>query len=391
MRIADSNVHLTYCLNVHPGESWAANFAAIREQATVVKQAVCPDQPFGLGLRLGAQAVAELRNPPARRELRDFLAAHGLYAFTVNAFPYGNFHASPVKESVYRPDWTSPLRRDYTLEVARLLADLLPEGVPGSISTVPIGFKAFGYAAADLELACAHLAAVAVELAHLESRTGRHLCLALEPEPDCLLETTDELLHFFQHTLPPVAEPILRRAGLDEASWRRHLGVCYDTTHAGVQFEDMLPALARLRAAGLRLAKVQLGAALATTGWAAGLAALRPFVEPVYLHQTRIRHADGQVERFVDLPQALATVPANPADDWRVHYHVPLFWTGDQALGSTAGDLPATVRWLLDHESTHHLEIETYTFTVLPPALAPTTLAAGLAAEFHWLLAALDR
>jgi len=382
MRIADTDVHLTYCLNVHPGESWAENLQAIRDDACRVRDSICPGRRFGLGLRLGYQAARELEDPAKLAELREFLEREDLYVFTVNAFPYGNFHASPVKENVYRPDWTELSRVTYTATVAEILADLLPDGIRGSISTVPVSYKGFSLSPQEVQLACENLIRTAEILAGIEERTGKTLLLALEPEPDCLIENTDELLAFYGG---PLLEAAGRRAGCEQLV-RKHLGLCFDTAHAAVEFEDFVSALDSIHAAGIPIAKIQISSALAATGTPESLEALQPFCEPVYLHQTKIRHANGDLAHFADLPEALGKVAPAPGDEWRVHYHVPLFWQGDDRLGSTSGQIRPAIRHVLEAGLTDHLEIETYTFTVLPPALAPATLSDGIAEEFRWLL-----
>jgi hypothetical protein len=382
MRLPGSNAHLTYCLNVHPGESWADNFAAIRDKATAVRRLVCPGEPFGLGLRLAAAAARELRAPAPLDALRQFLADRRMYVFTVNAFPYGTFHGTPVKEDVYRPDWTTPQRAAYTLDVAEILANLLPDGVAGSISTVPVGYREFLPHEADIANACDAIARLALELAELENRTGRLVRLALEPEPDCLAGNTGQFIAFYQG-------PLLRQAAKLEGGQRavrRHVGICFDTAHAAVAFEDLPASLAALGAAGIPVAKIQASSALASHGGPAARSALEPFCEPVYLHQTTVRTTDGKLAHYPDLPQALAQRPADPAEEWRVHYHVPLFWQGDGPLQSTGGQTAQAVARALGGQVCPHFEIETYTFNVLPPELAPTTLEEGLAEEFRWLL-----
>lgn len=382
MRLNSTNIHLTYCLNVHPGECWEDNFRAIRENACAVRDVVCPGERFGLGLRLGKQAVDDLRQPEKRAELKSLLEQEKLYVFTVNAFPYGNFHVSPVKENVYRPDWTESARMDYTLDAARILAELLPDDMEGSISTVPVSYKGFGLKEKDLEDACLHITRVARELSTLHSSTGKRIMLALEPEPDCLIETIDECIHFYENSLLPKA----LASGCSETIIRRHIGVCFDTAHAAVEFEPLIPAMKRLHSAGIPIAKIQLSSALSVRGTPGALEALRPFAEPVYLHQTAIRNSAGDITRFADLPQALLHMSPESGQEWRVHYHVPLFWQGGDTLGSTSNQIPEAVRYAIDNRLTTHLEIETYTFTVLPPALAPKTLTDGLAQEFCWLL-----
>ena len=382
MRLKPNNIHLTYCLNAHPGESWEENIRAIREDACAVRDTICPDAPFGLGLRLGKQAVDDIRHPGKLDDLKSLLERENLYVFTVNAFPYGDFHASPVKENVYRPDWTESARVDYTLDVARILAGLLPDGVEGSVSTVPVSYKGFNLTAKQIGTACENIIHVAKELSALCNQTGRRVMLALEPEPDCFIETIDEFITFYHSRLIPAAA----ENACPEQIIRRHIGICLDTAHAAVEFEPLIPAMKKLQTAGIPIAKIQISSALTAHGTSDSLDALHPFCEPVYLHQTKIQNADGAVAGFADLPEALRKVSSEAGQEWRVHYHVPLFWRGDETLGSTSDQIPEAIRYAIANQLTTQLEIETYTFTVLPPALTPNTLADGIAREFRWLL-----
>jgi len=366
--------HLTYCLNIHPGETWEANFAAIRDKATAVRQRVAPGRRFGLGLRLGRQAADELTGRRgALGDFRRFLADEGLYVFTVNGFPYGRFHGTAVKQAVYAPDWRAPERRDYTMLLIDILAALLPEGVPGSISTVPGSYRAWVSGADDARRMAAMLAETAAHAADVRRRTARDICVALEPEPDCFVETTDEAIGFLTGPLAAAAPAEVLR---------RHVGVCLDTAHAAVEFEDPAEALRKLSAAHVRVAKVQLSAALRAAGDAESLRRLADFADPVYLHQVKVREAGGGVRSFADLPEALA---APPAGEWRVHFHVPLFWSGDAVLGSTA-ELLGTAFWRAALAATPHLEIETYTFDVLPGELRLPDVTDSIAREYDWVL-----
>src|SRR5262245_30949780 len=198
--------HLTYCTNIHRGETWADTRAALERHLPEVKRQVSPAAAMGVGLRLSNVASETLAADGGELDqFKAFLAAHGLYVFTINGFPYGPFHAEPVKAAVYRPDWRERERGRYTSDLAALLVELLPEGQSGSISTVPGGFKA-DLAAPDqvaraAEVIAQQLVEQALELHRLRERTGRSVTLALEPEPCCLLETTSETLDFFEQEL----------------------------------------------------------------------------------------------------------------------------------------------------------------------------------------------
>ncbi len=385
-----SPLHLTYCLNIHPGETLAENLAAIRQHAVAVKQRLAPRRPFGLGLRLGAAAAAELRAPAARKKMRDELDALGLYAFTINGFPYGQFHGARVKENVYAPDWRTRERLDYTCLLADILADLLPEGLSGSISTLPGSFKPWIHKEADVRAMAQNLVACARHLAALRAKTGREIHVGMEPEPFCFLEMTDEVIKFFEGPLAAACADAAERELV-----RRHLGVCLDTCHAALQFESPLDALRRYRAAGLRVSKIQLSAALEVVlaefrgnrnSRPEEVEALRAFDEPVYLHQTKARFKSGELLAWPDLSDALpAIAESGRLETVRVHFHVPLFWKGGAPLRSTAPDLSAEF-FREACAATGHLEVETYTFAVLPETMRAAGVVDCIGRELEWVL-----
>ena len=387
--------HLTYCLNIHPGETWEANFAAIRNHAMRVRDAVAPRELFGLGLRLGAQAADQLARPGKLDELRKFLDDHGLYVFTINGFPYGKFHGQAVKEDVYRPDWRSAKRREYTNTLIDILAALLPDGVTGSISTVPIAYKPWITTPEDMLQVARMLGGAAAYAREVRKDTGKDICIALEPEPDCFLETTTEAIEFLTVTLPRAAEAIAEEIGLapDDASEivARNVGVCLDTAHSAVEFEDPAESLMRFAAAGVRVAKVQLSSALRLTASVEALDKLGAFVDPVYLHQVKLRRPGGKIESFADLPAAIvaakSTGDGKPCE-LRVHFHVPLFFTEAGPLSSTS-DLLGEDFWrhLSGQPDMRQLEIETYTFDVLPKSLRASDVVESIRREYEWVLA----
>ena len=385
-------LHLTYCLNIHPGETWAENLDSIRDKAARVRQLVAPDQWFGLGLRLGAQAAKELAGiPDLRHEALDVFAEHQFYPFSVNAFPYGRFHAGHVKEDVYAPDWRTRSRRDYTFNAADALAAFLPEGIDGSISTVPGSFKEWITGPADLSAMAENLGAVVAYLAALRDDTGREIHLGLEPEPSCYLETTAETVAFFKDVLWTLGVEEVKRirkcyTADAEELMRRHLGVCFDTCHVALQFEDPLEALRTYAREGIRISKVQLSAALMTGGTSDAWTALRPFAEGVYLHQVKGRTAAGEVRSWVDLPYAILDEAGHEGiEEVRVHFHVPLFFTGNGPLASTVSTLTPDFFKELRKGATSHVEIETYTFDVLPPEVHPGDAVKSIAREYAWV------
>ncbi|HYG88369.1 MAG TPA: metabolite traffic protein EboE [Azospirillum sp.] len=389
--IGSPRTDLTYCTNIHPGEGWAEIRAQLGRHLPAVKARVAPAQPFGVGLRMSGRAAPELAEPETLEEFRAFLAAEGLYVFTINGFPYGAFHGERVKERVYRPDWRASERLAYADACAHLLAALLPKGIEGSVSTVPVGYKA-DMAAGDMPGAAEHLLRHAATLVGLERVTGRTIALALEPEPYCVLETVTEAVAFFKTHLFAAA-PVRRFADLAglgvgeaEGALRRHLGLCLDACHAAVEFEDPDDALDRLDAAGIRIAKVQLSAGLVVEDPSTAThAALAAFAEDSYLHQVVERHGDGLL-RYPDLPDALDRLPEEPdGREWRIHFHVPI-WA--ERLGTFASTRPWLERLLERHRQlpvAPHLEVETYTWDVLPAEHRAVPVDEAIARELLWV------
>lgn len=388
LRTRTGPVHLTYCLNVHPGETWAEHRESIQTAACAVRDRLGWRQPFGLGLRLGARAAAELDDPATLREVAGFLAALDLYAFTINGFPYGAFHHTRVKENVYAPDWADPRRADYTLRLARILAGLLPDGVPGSISTVPGTYRRWEQPGTVARIAV-NLAAVAASLSALEEETGRRIVLALEPEPDCLWDESDQIVRFFQgellrHGGPQVVAQRQTTPARAEDILRRYVGVCLDTCHQSVLFEPPADALRRLRAAGIAVAKIHVSAAPIFATTAMALEQARAFVDSCYLHQSCLASSAGQ-QRFPDLPEAIAAAAALAGEgELRTHFHIPLVVAGGPGFRSSRCELDTRFWEQVTAGAAAHVEVETYTFAVLPPELRRLPLVESLAAELAW-------
>jgi len=391
--------HLGYCTNIHPGETWDEIRANLERHVPEVKRRVCPDAPFGLGLRLSCVAARDLGRPGAMAEFADFLRRESLYVFTINGFPYGPFHGTRVKEDVYRPDWRDEARLEYTNLLADLLAQWVPAGAGagGSISTVPGAFRSAAGAAADVERIAGQLVRHAAHLVHLERRTGRRIVLALEPEPCCLLETVAETVAFFrEHLHSAAAEARLGElTGLDAAAagraLRDHLGVCLDLCHAAVEFEEPAQCLRELEAADIAVAKIQVTAGLRIPRLAVESAeALRRLEDSVYLHQVVERSVDG-LRRFEDLDAALASSAWRERDaEWRVHFHVPVFVERLDGFASTQAFVREALALHRQRSRSPHLEVETYTWSVLPECERRAPVEEAIARELEWVVGELS-
>jgi sugar phosphate isomerase/epimerase len=361
-------MELSYCTNVHPAEDLRGVLAQLDRFAVPVRRLLGADR-LGLGLWLSADVARGLAEDAASRaRLRAALDARGLEVRTLNAFPYGGFHDAVVKHSVYRPRWTDPERLRYTTDCATVLADLLPDDATGgSISTLPLGWRD-PWTREDDVAAFAALDELTRVLRAQAAWTGKPIALAVEPEPGCVLDTVHDAVTHLAGRVDP-----------------EHIGICLDTCHLAVSFADPAAAVAEIHAAGLRVVKVQASAALEVSGPGTpeGRAALAAFTEPRYLHQVR-ELSGGVVLAADDLPQARHELPGR--DPWRVHFHVPLHARPAAPLSATTDVLRDAVAALAAHGPLPHVEVETYTWGVLPGAVGQddTGLVRGIAAELRW-------
>ena len=393
---ADGFLQLTYCTNIHPADGWDAVHANLARVAPVLKARLSPGGRFGVGLRLSAREARELLTGRRLDEFRAFLDNQGLYVAIINGFPYGPFHGTPVKADVYAPDWRDEARVAYTLDLIEILSRLLPADLDGGVSTAPLSYKPWVGAGdgAAWDAIAGNVVHVAEALARVREDRGALIHLDIEPEPDCLLETTTETVRFFDRYLP---SPALRE----------HVRVCFDCCHVSVEHEDPLAALDTYRQAGIKIGRVQLSSALdvdlpADPAAAAEVAGrLRPFADPVYLHQV-VEQQGASRRQFRDLDEALkhladrqeerhleGRTSVRPAS-WRIHFHVPLFMHDYEGLGSTQRDVETVVRAARTQRFTRHLEIETYTWDVLPAGLK-TDVTTSIAREYEWVLGVLSQ
>lgn len=394
-----SKGHLTYCSNIHPGESWKDHFQKLKESIPEIKKKVSPVYPFGIGLRLANAASLELRKEDNLQEFQTWLNNNDCYVFTMNGFPYGGFHNTVVKDQVHAPDWLSANRVAYTIRLAQILAALLPEGVDGGISTSPLSYKFWHTEEnrhAVLMEATMNLLQVVTQLIEIKRSSGKLIHIDIEPEPDGLLGNGKEFLQWYVQYLLPVGITVIQdRYGVneDEASSivREHIQLCYDVCHFAVGYEDHAHMIEQLRSLGIKTGKIQISAALKalvpenTNERHPFIDAFRKFNEPVYLHQVIARKKDNTMLNYPDLNLALDDALNPDVAEWRAHYHVPLFISSYGVLHSTQSDIE---RVLSIHDLamfTFHLEIETYTWEVLPEEMR-LPLNESIVREIQWVV-----
>ncbi|HEY0470417.1 MAG TPA: metabolite traffic protein EboE [Kribbella sp.] len=379
-----SVIHLAYCTNVHPAEDLEGVIAQLDGCSSLVRKNL--DVPvLGVGLWLAHTLAENLANSPiALNRLAQALDRNGLEVVTLNGFPYAGFHDQVVGKKVYRPDWTEPARLDYTIDLVKVLGDLLPADASyGSISTLPLAWRRPWSSARDAQARQA-FDRLDGHLARVEARTGRRIRVAVEPEPGCVLEMIPQAAHWLSpYAAPPGASPYAGSPGVGSSVGSARLGVCLDTCHLAVQFEEPAKAFAVLADARVDIVKSQLSAALqvADPSDPAARELLKEFAEPKFLHQTREYGGPGVDD--LDLVDELSGREA-----WRVHFHVPVHAAPRPPLSSTTDVLEESLMELVGglHPRTHHLESETYTWSVLPSGPRNQhELAEGIAGELAWL------
>ncbi len=379
-------LHLAYCTNVHRGGDWPETLASLEKHTLAVRRRVAPDRAYAIGLRLSDVASWQLAEPATLRVFQQWLQRHNCYVFTVNGFPYGDFHGTRVKEKVSQPDWSSPDRLAYTNRLFDLLAELTPPGIEASVSTVPVSFKQFRLGERGLRAAREHLWRCVDHQEQLTRRTGKKFHLGLEPEPFGTVENTTEFLTLFGQ---------LEADRPGDLRLREHLGINYDTCHFALQYEQPAEALHRLSRRGVKVSKLHLSNALRVHPTAEVRERLRAFVDDIYFHQVIERKSDGEIIRYSDLDEALTTPVADGPQfdrEWRIHFHIPLHAPETESFGTTADHLRGTLDVVKQHPALcSHLEMETYTWEVLPRELKQPSVVDMLASEYAWTLGELEK
>ncbi|MGN6490833.1 MAG: metabolite traffic protein EboE [Agriterribacter sp.] len=394
-----SQGHLTYCSNIHAGESWTEHFQKLQTHVPAIKKEIAPRQSFGIGLRLSAEAGTELADPKNLQAFRQWLNENDCYVFTMNGFPYGGFHHTVVKDKVHAPDWTTWERTQYTIRLAQILTELLPDEMEGGISTSPLTYR---YWHNDDELpkiyeaATLNIMQVVDQLMQIKQATKKIIHIDIEPEPDGLLGDGKEFLEWYTGWLLPKGIEYLNKTysisdQMAEDHIKEHIRICYDVCHFAVSYEDHADMIAKLKELGIQTGKIQISAALKAdmnadvSGRKPVIDAFSQFNESTYLHQVVARTNEGALIRYKDIPEAIQDAYAPSVAEWRAHFHVPVFIYEYGVLQSTQKDIEDVLKLHQQNPFTQHLEVETYTWEVLPEEIRlPQTQS--IIREMKWVL-----
>ena len=376
--------HLAYCTNIHRGEDWAQTFDSLERYTLAVRDRVSAGRPYAIGLRLSDQASRDLIEPQTLLAFQKWLGRNDCYVFTINGFPYGKFHGTRVKEQVYLPDWTAPERLAFTNRLFDILSQLVPEGVEGSVSTVPGSFKEFITSQDQVAAMRENLWRCVEHIARVSGQSRRNLHLGLEPEPLCFLETSSETVGLFEQLRGD-------RPGDDRLS--AHLGVNYDTCHLAVEFEEPAAVVRHFQEHQIKISKIHLSSALKVRPTAETRQALAAFADDIYFHQVIERGAGGALNRYRDLDVALQQnrdLSDAGALEWRIHFHIPLHSQPTPLFDTTSDHILGLLQALRSQPNLcSHLEMETYTWEVMPSGMKNRDVVDQLVSEYDWCLARL--
>lgn len=381
-----SKEELGYCSNVHPCETFDELIQVIEVYLAGVRQARRLDK-MATGLWINASIAQQLTQSDNKLHiLKQVLNDNAIELLTLNGFPYGGFHEKTVKENVYQPNWCDERRLRYSIQLAYILSQLLPESEnEGTISTVPLGFKQ-NWSTQDYQQATYNLGKLITELQNIKNSTGVHIRFCIEMEPSCVLEHSDELIDYFHQYL-------FQQKDVPEVWVKQYFGICYDVCHQAVMYENSLDTLKLLLDQGIPLGKIQISSALAVNdpGSASVLPVLQDYAEPRYLHQVRALDKNNHLLSHVDLVLALDDKKFLTQQQWRIHFHVPVHaeYLQNKKFSTTQQDILSVLDFLKDNRQLHpHIEVETYTWEVLPDGLRPeddASLIKSINRELTWL------
>lgn len=388
--------HLSYCTNIHPGESWQEHFNEIQKSVPVIKSKISPHLPFGIGLRLSNAACSDLSQGLYLQKFKSWLQNNNCYVFTINGFPFGDFHQSPVKDQVYSPDWTMPERVKYTKILFDILKEIVPDGMEGSISTAPLSyrhwFKNKKETIGAYEKCTLNILEVVGYLIKIYEDTGKTLHLNIEPEPDGLIENSSEFIDWYNKYYIPLGKDFLKKrfgiTGDKTEPLRRHLQLCFDVCHSAIAYEKADIVFKELKNNNILIGKVQISSALQINlinNRDEKIKNLSDYNEPLYLHQVTAIDDQNKLHKFRDLSDALIQLNDKKFIECRVHFHVPVFSENYDLLSSTRNNILQT---LLSHKQckvSNHWEVETYTWNILASDFR-LPINESIARELEWVL-----
>ncbi len=167
---------------------------------------------------------------------------------------------------------------------------------------------------------------------------------------------------------------------------RRHLGIVYDICHQAVEYENIGESLQKLVDAGIPIFKLQEAAALHIPQVTQAVVdTLKRYAKTIYLTQT-LEKRNGKLNRFLNVDDAIAAFEKDPGPrEWRTHIHVPVFLDDLGAFRTTRFAIAEALRFHKAKPLSRHLEVETYTWDMLPESLKSGDIVDYICRELDWV------
>nr|YP_009551192.1 hypothetical protein [Vischeria sp. ACOI 3415]QAA12125.1 hypothetical protein [Vischeria sp. ACOI 3415] len=388
---------LTYCSNIHPGDSWEEIFSNLKINIPLIKMKLSPNKPFGIGLRLSNKAANQLLKNNNLNKLKKWLNQNNCYVITLNGFVYGEFYKTSIKEKVYYPDWTNRKRNNFNNTLINLSAELCLPGNEVGFSTSPLAYKFYSKKVSN-DLFCGRVSNYILELVQqlikIYEKQGKIIHIDFEPEADCILENIQDMLLFFgEFILKKIAFILAKDLQISLFQARihlvRHVRICYDVCHQAIQFEDHIKNFIALNQIGVKIGKIQISSALhlKLDQYEQNflINKLNKFKDNVYLHQVTEKKSNGYLYKYRDLSEAISNLNKNRTSEWRVHFHLPIFNQKYANFLTTNQDIDDIVKFLKISALTSCLEIETYTWEIIPKNIK-LDLLSSISKEYEWII-----
>lgn len=388
---------LTYCSNIYSSDTWNDIFVSLKKNIPKISSKLSTNKPFGIGLRLSNNAATQLLENNNIIVFQEWLNENNYYVSTINGFVYGNFYNTNIKDKVYQPDWTTLERASYNDLLIEILSKLCPIGKEIGFSTSPLGYKFSLNKEKETSynnLVINYLLILLKKLIYIEKLENKTIHIDFEPEADCLLENIHDVINFFEKSLLiNLAYKLTEDLNLTLPEAKnyilKHLRICYDICHQSIQFEDHLKNFEILNKRNIKIGKIQLSSALEINVKKHTLNNLKidldKFKDEIYLHQVVIKNFDGSFTKYRDLPEALENFVDNKESFWRIHYHLPIFAENYNNLFTTRKEIQTIINFLKTSYITSCLEIETYTWEILPKELK-FNLIESIVREYEWII-----
>jgi sugar phosphate isomerase/epimerase len=272
-------VHLAYEITPRPARRVAQVIAQLDTYAAV--RTMIGADSLGVSLWLPpALAAALATGARIRTRLRAELDARRLEVVTLSGLSFDEENGSPLAEGggerESQPGWDEPARREYTLDLARVLVDLMPdETVRGAVGTIGLAPTEHW----DEETAKAGagiLRRLSGGLADIAWQTGRAVRVGFHTALGYAVDSPEKTV------------AALARVDKDR------LGVRLDLGHVTRTWDDPVAGLETLSDAGLSIIEVRLTAAPGPRldAWRAALATLLGPDGPQTEYLTLARHVD---------------------------------------------------------------------------------------------------